>query len=838
MFLNFVTNSTSIVVVFLSELSVALMAPGSTKNTPSENLQLYLEAHGESNLAVLLDTQQQKRKLKEVSDDILRIFLDPKVYSCVPAHTFLREILAGVILDMTIESCSKPEWINNWIVYLLEVSESELLNAIDAGVDEATLNGTPDINEQSTMGKAIYGTDHAEEVTRSQAQITVEHKRQVSRAEEAMDEAMQEAKRLSELMAAEDMKRVAGESDGVSSHADTTGSMTPTSSHSDLLAASTGSLGSADPVYSAGAQLSPPSKDDYVATSFDQILASQQPTALRPDSEVSESPAESAMTLHNATISIFDDSMPGEKATIRAKPSTEYLIQIEPASSAHRGWMIARKYADFETLHEVLRRISVVSGVSKFTDRYSTIPGWKNQIKAVLRVSLEKYLRDALSFDRLAESEGMKRFLDKDQGLGRLSPTASKGGFSFPSPAAFETMGKGMLDVLASAPKGAAGGGKALIDGVTGVFGVGQRKQTPYGHSPASKSTNVSRSSLPRMGDIETVFLNEETPRERSESLRSSRTSLDHMKPPPLQSRASELSPGPQGGMTLISPRPVPDTPLPPRESTEGRTSIDDIRSGDVNAETDVRLPKEVQQELHLPPPPSEIPDDYKVSKNLSEAHTSPITTRNLTSTSAPQSPHEPMQLASRSSNAKDPAIPQSSTRQHAQPKHHPQPPLTEEETRITVELFFAVITELYTLSSAWNIRRTLLSAAKTYLLRPGNPNLEAIRVLLQDSIITSNTTDTTIAAHINKIRQNALPTPEELKAWPPPATDDEKKKLRKRARKLLVEKGMPQALTSVMGAAASGEALGRVFDCLQVESVARGLMFALVLQGVRILTQ
>ena len=47
----------------------------------------------------------------------------------------------------------------------------------------------------------------------------------------------------------------------------------------------------------------------------------------------------------------------------------------------------------------------------------------------------------------------------------------------------------------------------------------------------------------------------------------------------------------------------------------------------------------------------------------------------------------------------------------------------------------------------------------------------------------------------------------------------------------------MPQALTSVMGAAASGEALGRVFDALQYEEVARGLMFALILQGVRAVT-
>jgi hypothetical protein len=163
---------------------------------------------------------------------------------------------------------------------------------------------------------------------------------------------------------------------------------------------------------------------------------------------------------------------------------------------------------------------------------------------------------------------------------------------------------------------------------------------------------------------------------------------------------------------------------------------------------------------------------------------------------------------------------------------------MTEEETQMAVELFFAVILELYTLSSAWNIRRTLLNAAKTFLLRPGNPNLESIRLLLQNSVIDANTSDSGVAAHILKLRENTMPTEEELMQWPPPPNDEAKEKLRKKARKLLVERGMPQALMSVMGAAASGEALGRVFDCLQVEEVARGLMFALLLQALRAATQ
>jgi hypothetical protein len=165
-------------------------------------------------------------------------------------------------------------------------------------------------------------------------------------------------------------------------------------------------------------------------------------------------------------------------------------------------------------------------------------------------------------------------------------------------------------------------------------------------------------------------------------------------------------------------------------------------------------------------------------------------------------------------------------------------PPISEQETQVAVELLFAVITELYTLSSAWNIRRTLLNAAKSFLLRPGNPQLEAIRQLIQTNVIETATSDSSIAAQILKMRENALPTEEELKAWPKEMNVEDKETLRVKARALLVERGMPAALTSVMGAAASGEALGRVFDCLQVEGVGRGVVFGVMLQALRAIVQ
>jgi len=164
--------------------------------------------------------------------------------------------------------------------------------------------------------------------------------------------------------------------------------------------------------------------------------------------------------------------------------------------------------------------------------------------------------------------------------------------------------------------------------------------------------------------------------------------------------------------------------------------------------------------------------------------------------------------------------------------------PLSEAETRVAVELLFAVINEMYTLSSAWNIRRTLLTAAKTFLLRPGNPSLASIQTLIQDSVIAANTTDAGVAAHLRKLRENTLPTEEELKGWPAEMSSEDKERLRIKARKLLVERGVPAALTGVMGQAATGEAMGRIFDCLQVEEVARGLMFGLLLQGLRAVTQ
>lgn len=81
-FLDFLSNSTSIVIVFLSELSNALKAsPNSEAETA---IKTYLQFQPDSNLANVLSRDQQERKLALVADDILQNFLDSKSYNCPP----------------------------------------------------------------------------------------------------------------------------------------------------------------------------------------------------------------------------------------------------------------------------------------------------------------------------------------------------------------------------------------------------------------------------------------------------------------------------------------------------------------------------------------------------------------------------------------------------------------------------------------------------------------------------------------------------------------------------------------------------------------------------------
>lgn len=827
-FLDFLTNSSSIVIVFLNELSNAITACQGTGASPSEAVQEYLTYNPDSNLANVLNDRQQKKKFKAIAEDILQNFLDKPVLACNQSRIFLREMLSGVVMEMTLTACSKPEWINGWIVYLLEEGEPELIQAIDAGM----------------------GSVPSDEADGNKTQRTEEkrHRKRLSKAEEAMEEAMEEAKRLSQLIAEEDIQRQRSleisrrdtvtvrpsQSPAVGDSRDLQPVTDRSMASENTLAGSAGQKN--EQAESSSSLSTPPAGSSSPFTSFDQIVPQHQPTALQAAAQRPRS-ATASLTLHNAGITIHDDSTGNDKGRIRNKPAGDYLVQIEPESSQHPGWMIVRHYSDFETLHEVLRRIAAISGVAAFTEQHGALPSWKAHTKASLRGELERYLREACWHQQLAESEGMKRFLEKDQ---TQMPSNSSKGLGWPSPSAFETMGKGMLDVLTSAPKGAADGGKAVLGGVTGVFGnigsLGQKKRdstSSFGtHTPGKPSTTT----LPRLDSAN--FVNA-TPlgMESDENLKTSPlVQTQPSKIPPMDRKLSYVSVSENG---LENEAAKSRLSLSSRSSRSGRGSASNSRTPSRAPSSGPRVASPTVlmdlDSLALPPPPSDIPDDYGAhtdESSIGHSRTESLAATARTSTSSATSMQSPSRVSLSGTRPLGPVKQPSFKKTRGEP-----PPLNEQETRVAVELLFAVINELYTLSSAWNIRRTLLTAAKTFLLRPGNPSLASIQSLIQDSIIASNTSDVGIATHLRKIRINTLPTEEELKAWPEEMATDEKEKLRTKARKLLMERGVPAALTGVMGQVATNEALGKVFDCLQVEEVARGLIFGLLLQGVRAMT-
>ena len=772
-FLAFLTNSSSMIIVFLNELSSAFENTGSTM-MPEQTIDHYLEMSPESSLANVLADQQQRKKLNMIADDILSSFLDQKAYNCSAVRDFLREILAGVILQSMMSSFSRPEFINGWIVYLLSEGESEIMSAIDAGVEGARNHGVTapkNSDDPDASGSGIV--DNVQSSPQTHFKTTGQ---QDSNGDKATEEAIMEAKRLSAMIAAQDAQDP---------------QPTITKDHRDLGPAANSAIGTRvekceDPINGHSQAMSSGDTKEILDTSEPISPHSQGQSPSLPVAP--SSPSHEPLTLHGASISILDDGPDSaEKTLIWSKPTSSYLIQVEPASTRYAGWMTVKTHADFESLHDTLETISRLNKIRSFAEAHPVLPPWKGHTKQALAQNLGRYLQDALQHESLAESEKMRRFLEKDSRFGTKSAGPfTKTGFSFPSQTTFENMGKGVLGALANAPKGVAGGSKAVLGGVTGVFGSagGNNKRLSRSLTGGSDEqiNGFSASNVPFHAGAEQP----EGPGARQTSLD---LTMDAENPSPYNTHSSVSSLKDAGFSQNVTPiGNVNNTnPANSQQNTEVTTvSKSDPLSGDL---LELSSPDETEREENM-----ELPTQAC----------------QIEATATPQPTSTP-----KVQEALDNAI-------------------TREETQIAVELIFAVINELYTLSSAWNIRRTLLNAAKSYILRPGNPALETIRSLLQDSIIDSNTSDETIGLYLTKLRENALPTEVEMKCWPPSPSDAEKERLRENARRLLVQRGLPQALTGVMGAVASREALEKIFDCLQVETIARGFVFSILLQALR----
>ena len=804
-FLNFSTKTAAILLVFFKELSASLASASQENSGVTDAIQSYLQNTPDSALASILDKKEQGRKLKDIAEDFLKAFLEPNSFNCGPVRVFLKQMLSGVALESVLARCSQADWINEWIVYILEGDEPELLNAFDAEVGRVSENGGVD-NIPAGHNNATSSTAISDEPnTQGDPMQRLGHT--YSSAENpAMDDAEREARRISRLIALDDLGKEASRDDLAFSTNTTESCVTPTSSQSDLPRLSNDDQTTSRPD-SAALPLhapSPASEAEKPFTEFDQIL---RPT--RTSLQVMEP---LPLTLLKAKVSILDDGLPNSTQLLKSKPaSAEYLLQVEPASTQHPGWIITRRYGQFEELDNIVSRITVIAGVTGFP--FKTLPSWRNRDRDSHRYELEAYLCSALTHGPLAECEAMRRFLGKDMAPGKQA--SAKSGLGFPSPDAFQNIGKGMLGALASAPKGAAGGGKALIDGMSGVFGGAKRAGT----LPSKRVPSASPIQAPSAGF---------SPPSREESAISPSESVDvQVRGASSENRASPKPP-------LPARRATGETAFAARKEATFTSSHNSLDCAMHESEELGVSPSEARDRT-MPPLPTVSDGDHSnveaVAQQSGSYQRSSQDSQDVKQFESPQGAEAP----SSSTPHVDKGLREgqsASTIPRLRPDH---PPLTTDETRMAIELIFAVVNELFSLTAIWSVRRTFLNAAKAYVLRPGNLGLDGIRQLLQDSVIETNTSDEGVATHVDRMRESALPTEEELKLWPQPRSAAESERLRLRARELFLTKALPQALTGIMGAASSSDALGKVFDALQTTEVARGLMFSLLLQAARI---
>jgi hypothetical protein len=212
-FLDLLTNSSSIIIVFMSELASAFSElPPDSSMTAADAIYNYLASNPECHLANLVNQRQQAAKFKMVAEDLLG-FLDRNSYNCDPARVFLREILANSVLEKSLHTCSQADWINGWIVYLLEAGEPNLNQAIDVGMQRApepniaATNVFADLDGNvGNIGIAKPGRSSLEN-ERARRKEPLGHKKKLSKADEEMDEAMQEMKRMNELIAQEEARQ-------------------------------------------------------------------------------------------------------------------------------------------------------------------------------------------------------------------------------------------------------------------------------------------------------------------------------------------------------------------------------------------------------------------------------------------------------------------------------------------------------------------------------------------------------------------------------------------------------------------------------------------------------
>ncbi|KAK9479400.1 PXA domain-containing protein [Lipomyces japonicus] len=797
LFLVLLFSTCNTFVVFLRELRVISSTYSANSSTTSAAIHDYIVLNPSSALAQMVDRDIQASKLRNAASNLIQTFLPVLDMRRSPVALLVREIIANQVIKAAVDAFSDPDTVNRWIINFLQKEEN--IKALAESETEKSKQFQPvsDVDDlptdaATTTPKITTTTANAlspPPVSSNNGFVSPQQTSSVKKIER---------KPLHSEPLDDHKSFVPTSFDEILNTSDRPLPFIPTSLNSTTTITSTSTSTETETATATATAVTSTSTSTALNTpiSSSRKLLSPQPSSSFSSSTVSKQTER--LSLFQANIIVIDSSADQQSSkALHSKPLGFYTLVIEPTGSSTPGWMAMRNLADFEKLHVVLQKLSVLAGLTTFPEIF---PPYQGVTRSDYCQTLQSYMQLVVNTRELADCEAMKKFVDKKE-----TTTANEKRFI---KVPFKSAGEGVLEAISKATT-ATHSAKDSRKAIMNVLAAAKRQsvdtisRTKESISLSSRQQARPLSVLSPVGSHSEPAMNSlGYSQEHNYSSTSIVSDIDGHVLPPLP---SEISDNYRPELTRT------------KSSTSSIARSSSLRSHHAvgSTATNNTVPSIVSESANL--------DDDEFGDVLSSG-SSP-----RDSFVAPEQPvFNPTSTSAPSSNSGG-----ASEWRHSSILSGTHEPLTQAETNSLIDTLFLAISELYLLSNVWNVRRSLLTVLRGVVLRHGSSSVEGIRVAIQKDVIDKYSSEHEISRKLGDLI-NAL--------WPELAAsgdDDADQKpaeivdssaLKAEARRMFVGRVMPDGIKSVMGTAASTQALEFVFDALQDRNIARGLVLNLLM--------
>ncbi|KAK9466565.1 PXA domain-containing protein [Lipomyces arxii] len=822
-FLVLLFSTCNTFVVFLRELRAVAASYSATIFGVHE----YIAANPESALAQMIDLTIQRSRFRNAADNIVQTFLPVLDLKRSPIALLAREIIAKQVLEATVDTFSDPDEVNKYIIYLLqregniqELARNEI-NLQEANLSSQATEKLPEIqnhisiaadvtlNAPSTASllqvKSILDRESCEVSGHELLQQPL-----VSEEEDGGDLASLAALSSVDDFDYDSLAEAMGDRDDYTVGMDDNQKTPTLQSRSRYVRRKP--LRSSANISSSVATA--PVSDDITnhesPTTFDQMFQDPEfTTSERSLSQVDSSSAIlsprkqsdlASVSLYQANISVIDSSADSSQSTkpLSSKPVGFYTLVIEPTGGTP-GWMAMRNISDFERLHIVLQKLATLAGITTFPDIF---PSWHGVTRSDYCQTLQLYLQLVASKRELADCEAMKKFVDKKETTSAVEKKWQKAPI-------FKHAGEGMMDAISRATSATASAKEsrnailnvlaaAKKQSVDTINRTKERQRQTFMNGPdfsglAASVRQLANGGLVHSGAAQGGLITHDT---SSHSLPGYNADLN--------SSSNSLASVPDS--TSVSSTLAGDKYLstfgPADGDSHDATSRKSLNLASISTPTLARS--------------SSLRTGSSGMSRVDSTSSDVLVAEVALKSPMPEGREEQTRAAKDQENRRSAII----------ASHQP---LSQNETNSLIDSMFLAISELYLLSNAWTVRRSLLTVLRGLFLRNGSSSVEGVRVAIQKDIIDKYSSEEELTRKLNDLVNSVW-------AEQPSTETSSKEKsdaLANEARKMFISHAIPDAIKSVMGAGASAQALEYVFEVLQDRNIARGLVSNLLMDCV-----